>query len=239
MSKTNEESKMNEERKENKQHFKVGDLNLYALIKPTILQEGEFVYRAAFSKGLRGGMLTLVEAQAFIKERGLWTDEDQNKMDELRDKIDSQEKKLADDKISVKRGKKVADNLSEIRAELINLNRKQMDIVSNSAENYADEQRNQFLVSECIFDADTDNRYFKSKEDYISQGNTEVATESTLRILKMFYGIDDIPELTYAENRWLVEKGFIDKDLNPIDQEKKEVKDKKGKKEVPPVIDPQ
>lgn len=179
-----------------------------------ILSKAELAYRTAYSDAFRRGLLLNSEVEDVMKKRGLWGSEKEVEAQKMRDEIAKVEEQLKDPELTNEQGKLVCEKLAGLRAELISHNRMLTSVTDNTAESVANEERNQFLTSECVFDNKTGIRVYKDVENFKDrleeQATTDSYRETVIGSLEVFMGKALPSDLTdeYAENKWLKDRGL-------------------------------
>lgn len=178
----------------------------------TVLNKAELAYRTAFSKAFRRDIITNAEVEKLLRDRGLWNEEQQTKLEDLRNQISSLEEKLKDNGLSNEQGAKICEQLDKLRMEVMRVNSVYQNISDNTCETIATEERNQFLCAECIVDNKTGERVYKDVEDFKARRD-EVASmdafrETVIATLEVAMGRSLPSNLSdeYAENRWRSER---------------------------------
>lgn len=153
-----------------------------------------------------------------MKQRGLWGSDKEEQATAMRQEIADLEGKLGDPSLTNEQGKAVCEELTRRRDALVAHNRIITSVSDNTAESVANEERNQFLTSECVYDNKTGIRVFKDVEDFKSRLDEVAATDSyretVISSLEAVLGTSLSSDLTeeYAENKWLKERGLTEED---------------------------
>lgn len=194
----------------------------------SILTRSELVYREKYSEAFRKGLLLNAEVVKMMKERGLWDSSKEEEADEMRDKINQLEEKLKDPGLDNTDGQKICDELVQLRLELMNHNRMLTSVTDNTVESVANEERNQFLTAECVYNHKTGQKVYKDIEDFKSkldeQSTIDSYRETVIASLEVVMGRDLSSDLTdeYAENKWLKERGLVSEDEDEAESKAEE-----------------
>ena len=214
---------------------KEGTVVELAIKKPNqiIMNEADLHYNVNLNKAIRLGSMTRTEALAMIEERGLWTKEDDAKLNEIRKKIADKETKLNDPSLDKYVGIGIAKDLKKDRASLVSHLNKRQSYILNTAEYYAENIRDQFLAASCTIVADTEEKYFKSFDDYLMRSDEVVTTDAYREMVYFLNGYDALEHNNFAENKYLIaneamtEDGFfIDEKGRKMTQDGKLINDK-------------
>ncbi len=207
------------------------------------MSNAELVYRQMFSICFRRGILTNAEVEKLLRERGMWDDSKDNEALKLRLKIASAEDKLGDEDLTQEQGEAICADLSALRIELQDHNNPVLSVAENTCESIGSEERNQFLVTESIYDAKTGTKVYKDVADFKDRADTQAAVDSyketVIASLEVVMG-EDLPsdlDQVYSENRWLAKHASNAESAEEADEsEAKPVKKKKGRKKKPKTV---
>lgn len=192
----------------------------------TILSKAELVYRTAFSRAFREGILTNAEVDKVLRERGIWDEKRDEEAEKIRLEIVGLEAKLDDKTLSNEQGSTICSEIALKRLELTRHNSVYSDVADNTCETIASEARNRFFCVECVYDNKTDMRVYKDEDDFQArlgeQSTVDSYREVVIASLEVIVGRELPSDLTseYAENKWLSERG-----LDKKEEEAEEVKE--------------
>jgi len=180
---------------------------ILGIIKPTqkILQEANMKYSKSFGDGMRDGLLINREAEKIIKERNLWDEEVTEDFKNIQNEIFEKEKflfgihELTDEKAIA-----AAHELSILRERRWAAQRHIQSIYNNTAESRADEMRIQYIASQCMYNIDTNEPYYKSYNDFVDKSDTKAAGDSVYQVMIFLNGLsqnfmDELPEAKYLK----------------------------------------
>lgn len=174
-----------------------------------VLLKAQLTYRKAFSNNLRAGLILAKEVEKILKERDLWDDSKEKEAQEVRDTISSLEEKLKDKELNQKDGEAICKEISDLRQKLFEINEIITSISENTCESISGEEKNYYLISECIYDNDTDIKVYKNVDDVKTRLDEQMAVDSyretLIAGLELSIGRELPSDLTdeYAENKWL------------------------------------
>jgi len=208
--------------KKNKISFEVekdGEKVELAVLKPTpgVLQEATRVYNQTWAQGVKDKLLLREAIDAYMREQGLWGDEQEEKLQAVLKKIADGEKKLAAGKMKKSEGKTLSLNLWDWRTELRQLIAQKTLIENNSVESQAENVRFNYLVSACTVYNETGDRVFTSLEDYLDQ-DEDWAFTCASQMSNLLYNLDPDFEKNLPENKFLKRFGYVNDDLALIDE---------------------
>ncbi len=206
-----------------------------------VLSKAELTYRTAFSRAFRQDIITNAEVEKLLRDRGLWDEEQQEKSEELRQKILELEEKLKDPALSNEDGDTICASIDILRLEVMSDNLVYQSIADNTCEAIAKESQNEFLCSECIVDNKTSTKVYKDVDDFKARMDESIAAdafrETVIAVLEARIGQSLPSNLSdeYAENKWRNERlqkqtELVAAALSEAKKEKTEEKDEKKTK---------
>jgi hypothetical protein len=101
--------------------------------------------------------------------------------------------------------------------EMIELNGKINSILNNSAEEYAQRIKEDYLTSQCIYSGG--KKYFVDYNDYLSKTTDLVYIIGKSHVVGLMNGIEDDFMLKLPESKYLIDNGFMTKEGLEIDEE--------------------
>lgn len=227
-----------EEVKVLKRVVKIGDEEKnIEIVRPTprIDAEANMYASKVFAKLIKqknedGTLAFILRAQldSFLKEIGVYTDEDIQNMGFYAEKVKELEEALVKGGKKKSEGKDIAMKLRGYRWALLNLLGKRMDYDKNTVEHYSENARMDYLVTKCIcFEGGVP--IFDDVDDYESDGvMQEVLAEPIRELAAMVSTFDPDYEHKLAENKFLKKYGFCDDKYNLVDAQGRRV-DEKGR----------
>ena len=223
MSKDNDtfELEIEEKGKTVKRAFKISEATLQQQ------NEATKVYNRAFRDALESGALLRNKLEDYMRSQGMWNDEKQADLELLQKEILDKEKQLAKGGIRLSVAKDAALEMSDKRAEIRAMLMERNSLDGSTAEGQADNARFDYLVSATLVYNDSNKPYFKDLADYRNKNTEAVSLEAARRLAQKLYGLDSNHEQNLAENKFLQEFKFVDKDLRLINKDGKLV-DREG-----------
>jgi len=164
-------TKLLDEMQAGKRFFEIEGVGTLYLRNPTVeeTQEAGFVYSKSFNKAILEGIETSDILEQQLIEKGLLEDMDSSdsELNKLRKNLMKNElllrKQNKDDKS--KRTKKLAFEVADTRQKIFDSQIKRQNLLSNSAEQRADEIRSGYLISRVTYNSDTDERIWDTYMD--------------------------------------------------------------------------
>lgn len=204
----------------------------YKVVRPNIEQvtEGNKIRRETFNSELNSGTLIRDQLEEELRKRKLWSDDREQRYQELRKEIIDMEYTLASGGIKLNEAKKVALSMKRKRSEMVNLLSSRTDLDANTCEGRADNARFNYLFSNCLVYEDSGEKYFKNGlDDYILNLENPVAgvgANEFFYLLSDTEQVDDkLPENKFLKQFKFVNESYqlVDKDNRLIDEEGKHV----------------
>lgn len=205
----------------------------YTRPSQVVISKGDFVYREYFSKAIRSGIMTSAEANKLLKDRNIWSDEQEQELVSLRIKLLEAEDKLESVE-NREEGRAIYDEIKGLRFDIEELQSLKKSVSDNTAESVAMEMRTQFFASECVVYNDSGKRVFKDLKDFLARLDEKLTVDSYKHALISNYeqvlGIKmpDTPEL--PEDKWLNKQ--VEKLKEEAEQAEAEIKQDAKEEEV-------
>ena len=178
--------------------------------------EASIMYDKAYDRAIKDGLLPLKELDVLMKERGLFTDEDQEKINSLESKIEGQEILLAKTLKVKARQDRIKTYLEELRSELNVIKNKKYSTLMLSAETKAEEERNSFFCWGCTYKDDT-NLYWETYNHLLKERKLEFRNKILIKFLDFYRGIDNAVIRCLARgNLWRIRYITSQKTSDPL-----------------------
>ena len=148
------------------------------------------IYDESFKRALNEGMLPLKDLEHLIKERNLYTEEDEEKVEKLESQIEAQEILLAKTtkvKANQDRIKRIIKNFRE---QLNEIKQKKLSKLGMSAENKAEEYRIEYLCWASSYEDDEQTRCWQTYEDFKKETDLDFKDELLMKFMRFYSGID-------------------------------------------------
>jgi hypothetical protein len=149
----------------------------------------DWEYTKVLNQALKDGIPTNKQMTSMIKELGLWTDEDDSKVDKLREEINKQIAVL--DKMSEgsKNFDKVQEKINELRNEMFGMQQERQKLYQNTAESKADESKMSYLIYKCTEFAETGKSVWSSYDDFKNEENQEFVNTVVYQFITFVNGL--------------------------------------------------
>lgn len=217
---------------------KVGEEDKTIIVKhPTPRVEAEANMHASrvFSKlsKERGdgndGLLLRAQLDKFLRDAGLYTDDDIKVISDLSDKITDLEAKLTAPVSGTKKseGRTIAIELRRSRYNLLLLLAKRMEYDKNTIEHFSENARINYIIVKSLLD-ENGAQIFKSVEDYeFDETGLKEALDLPIRKIASMSSVYDTDyESKLVENKFLKKYGFCNDEFDLIDSNGNRVNEK-------------
>ena len=198
-----------------------GDERRVVVIRPDSkkLSEAQKVYNKYFRDALESGALLRQRLDGYMREQGIWNDQKEKEYNELTERINKTEKKLAAGGMKLSQAKEAALEMRRDRVAFRNLIAERNSMDASTAEGQSDNARFNFLVSVCLLDEDTRKPIFANVDDYDKSADEPYVAEAAGTLASMMYNLDPDYEKTLPENKFLKRFKFVDKENRLINKD--------------------
>lgn len=183
--------------------------------KPTNrdLQDAQMEYNIKMAQLMRADnkLMSRSELQKYLVAQKIWTQEDEDLMCLVQTQLRNMEKKLAEGGIKREEGKDIAIQMKYNRSILLALTNRKTQMDSLTMEFVAENHRFKFLMTRCIKD-DDGNTYVTTIEQCDEKENDEAFMQAASKLNSTIYGYDPDFFDKLAENEWLKEFGYMNKE---------------------------
>lgn len=197
------------------------------------MSDAEMYYASRIARLVRqkgdSKLLVRSEVDEFLKEQGIWSDKDQEKVETINKRIDEGLTRLKKGGIKLSEGREIAIKITEARQELVGIMQKRQIFDNATIESLADDEKIDYLIYACTLKSEDGDRYWESFEDMKDDKASDVYRVASQQGMSVLYGVDADFEKNLPENKWLKKYNFIDDDLTFIDRKTGEFVDKQGR----------
>lgn len=161
-------------------------------------------YRQIFSEAVKAGVMTESQIRKELAKNGAWTQEDEDRVSRVAVDIANLHavmNALRNNKEEREGVIQIIGKITELRATLLELIATRTNMLAQSAEGIANEQRMHKLTELCLYDSETGARFFSSTEEYQEYAATQPdALSEIFKQAHMFeYGQVDLDIEKYPE----------------------------------------
>jgi hypothetical protein len=188
-------------------------------------------YRKIFSECIREGIMTEAEAKKRFAESGAWTKEEETEIQVLIQKLAFNSAKLGLMKELNDESSELISSIQEDRSEMFELISRKTELLSNTAEGMANEQKVFKYIALCLCDKEGLNLFGSEEElEKYASDNSDDFSVVVQEAYSIVYGVDYSKDLTadWAEVQFLIgiEEGSKDNKKKPKKTKKKSPKKK-------------
>lgn len=133
---------------------------------PATLRLAQIVYDQALAEAKNNGMPTLEEMEKLIRDRGIYTDADDEKVEKLKSRIAGQRSILSKTvKVPARRGR-IYDNIDNLEAEVQKITIKKEPTLAMTQERKASESKFLFLTSKGVLNPFSQEKHWPTDKDF-------------------------------------------------------------------------
>jgi hypothetical protein len=215
-----------------------GEPKKFFLDMPTSeqIRKAEWHYSKVYNKALVEGIATTSEMMAILKERGLYGNDYEKKLQDLQVAVALKIAEMSNETEDEVR-KNLALEVRALRDELYQWNQRITGPLSNSCEQMADDAKTEYLTSVVVQDKDG-KPIWDNYEDFLNESDQRLAIKSRYEVLLWVQGLDsDFLDKT-PENQVLNElaeearrQAEEEKEMPKLKAAKEDKPDQKGTKD--------
>jgi hypothetical protein len=188
--------------------------------KQSVLAEADLVRSKRWGELARTpGVLLESALKDVVRQKGVWDDEKQKRLEEIDKRLAENEARLPDANGKVRQKgvrlsdlRKAAVQMRLDRMERVRLLSEFTSLRNNTAEGMADDERFNFLVSRCVVD-ERGNPHFASLDDYKERAHEPDASAAATAVMQLLYDHDPDFARKLPENRFLLRYRMCREDL--------------------------
>jgi HPt (histidine-containing phosphotransfer) domain-containing protein len=154
-----------------------------------IRMRSDLIYDRAHDKALSQGMLPVKDLEVLIRERNIFTEEDENALERLNTQLEAQHILLSKTTRVKARQDRIKETIANLKKEARELEYKRISKLSMSAESKAEEERLLFLCFSCTYVEDG-NRHWNTFNDLLNERKLEFKDKILYEYIKFRNGID-------------------------------------------------
>jgi hypothetical protein len=205
------------------------ELKLKSLVISTKLRlEGQRIYASALKEANDKGLWLKPEVDAMLEAKGLLnTLNEEKKIAEVREKVKNLEMRLRrginenGSKMTKEQGKTLALEIRKERNSLGEIGQNILAYYNNTADSYASNMLTKYFVYATTVNAEDGALYWRTFEDF--QNDQTPVMDAAIRNYLKVQGADLDAEKNFYENKWLIQMGFMDNQLNFIDSKGRQI----------------
>lgn len=200
-----------------------------AVIKPTARDndEADKSYGRKYRDLVQAGTMIRAQAEKIVKDRELWGEKEQKELNEVRDRLLNNERKLQKGGMKKSEGYALAMEMIKDRNQLFSLTLMRNPLDGETAESKAENYKFYCLVSMCtVYDNDK-KAVFDNVNDFLSKIEEPYAIEAANHFSRLSNDLSDFKS-SLPEYKFLLKYGYVNEKYQLIDKTGKLV-DEKGR----------
>lgn len=147
------------------------------------------VYKDAYDKALSEGLLPVNKLEQVLKERNIFTDEDQKAIDRLESRLEGQRVLLAKTTKVKAHSDRLKKVIKDLEAQVYEIKFKKYSKLVMSAETKAEEDKNSYMCICCTY-VDNKELYWKDLKAFMLEIDLVFRNEVLTKFLSFYGGID-------------------------------------------------
>jgi len=153
-----------------------------------IKAQADLIYDKALKRGIDSGLLSMSDLEELIKKRNLFSQEDNDKLEELRARKNAQEIILSKTTRVPAKQERLKTIIADIDEQIQELEYKRVSKLTMSADSKAEEERALYVCWACVTDEDG-NKCWTTFEDLLKEKNIQFRDTVLINFLKFKSGI--------------------------------------------------
>ena len=200
-----------------------GNLVTVYVTRPNVDEnaKAQMVASRVFKEAVFEGAIARKKLEKFLVEQGLWSSEEQAKLDKIDEEIREKLIQLKKGGMKVQEARDLAIEIRIARLNRSMLVAERNDHDDKTADAISENAKFDYLASVCIKDEEG-NPIFKDVNEYKSSEEPYVV-EAAAKLASMLFGLDDKWEENLPENQFLKKFEFVDEDLRLVNKDGKHV----------------
>lgn len=182
-----------------------------------ILSKAENVRLRTYAEALKDKVIVEKRLEEYLREQGVWGEEQEDLFQELSKKIMKLEYDLNKGGITKSEAKQKALDLRDARLELRELIRERLQFQANTAEGVSENKKFHFLVSECTYNYLDQKKVFESLEDY-EESDEPYAYDAAANLNDLLYGQPAQLDEGLVETKFLKRFNYINENGQLINE---------------------
>jgi len=156
----------------------------------TVALRASLIYDSTYDKAISEGMLSTEDMEKLIKQRNLFTEDDEKELESLRSKLEGQTVLLAKTLVVRAHQDRIKGIIADLRSKISNLEMKRTSRLLMSAESKAQEEKSVFLCSCCTYVFDTGELIWGSYDALLRETNLIFKDKLLIAFLRFYSGVE-------------------------------------------------
>lgn len=180
-------------------------------------EEAESVRIKKWNQAIQNKAVFAEKLNAVLEEQGIWNDEKETKISELRLEVAEYLDAIDKGGIKLSEAKKLAMKIKDLRNKITILAANRIRYINETVEGQAQNAEFDYLTSQsAVYNDDRSKKYFASYEDFLNRKNHIDAYTISSKVAEILYGGG---EEAWPENVFLKKYKFVDEKLRLINKE--------------------
>lgn len=198
MAEKNKKEYSDQEARESLTEIKTGrrvfDTSKYGLLQirfPKVEENrlADWEYSKVFQQAIMDDIPTNKEMTKLIERKGLWTKEDDEKIEEINAEIQKQVTVLGKMAEGSKNMEKIQEKINELRQEIFQMQQERQRWYNNTAESKAEESKMSFLIYKCTEFADSGKNVWSKYDDFKNEEDQEAVNTVVYQFITFINGL--------------------------------------------------
>jgi hypothetical protein len=151
----------------------------------------DFLYDSSYNKAIEDGILPREELERVIKSRGLITEKEELREEELTKLIKGQEALFTKMRFAKNKKEKVGKNVAKLKLELFGLRQKFNSFYTLTAESTATEAKLNYLCWAASYNMSGESHMWKKYEDFDLEENIEFRSKAINAVMSVLIGFSE------------------------------------------------
>jgi ribosomal protein S16 len=180
-------------------------------------EKAESIRVRRWNQAIDDGAVLTERLNEILKKQGIWSDEKENKIMELRIELAEALDTIDKGGIKLSEAKELAIKVRKLRNEINSISFDRLKYINETVEGQSQNAQFNYLVSQCaVYNDNREKKYFKSYEDFLNRANDLDSYLISNRCADVIFGNN---EANWPENKFLKERGFVDDKLRLINKD--------------------
>ena len=178
--------------------------------------EARNLYKRSYAKAIDEGLLSLKDLEKLIIDRGLFTEEDQQKLDKLESQLSAQQVLLSKTVKVAARQDRIKEIIKKFESQINEIRMKKYSTLMMSAETKAEEDRSTFFCWACTYN-NKEELYWKIYDNLLKETNKSFRQRVIAEFSRFYSGIDTtIIRYIARSNLWRIRYVTSSKVSDPL-----------------------
>lgn len=155
----------------------------------TVKLKAHRIYDIAYKDAVGDGLLPLEDLEKLIRERGIFSDAEDEELRKLKDKLHAQQILLSKTTKVKARMDRIKVIIKDLEAQVRSIEYKKLSKLAMSAETKAEEERSSYLCWSSVYDLLGESLYWESYEDFLKEKDPLFRSDVLNKFMSFYSGI--------------------------------------------------